>query len=69
MADENVFHATEEEKIRMKPIRSRKNGQLLETLLTKDPKAYEIFKEALQAVHLHLANMIWNVVSVFTTTK
>lgn len=68
MADENVFHATEEEKIRMKPIR-KKNEQLLETLLTKDAKAYEIFKEALQAVHLHLANMIWNVVSVLTTTK
>lgn len=58
MATENVFTTTEEDKIKAKPTRSGKNGQLLEILPTKGTKAYEIFKKVLQGVHQHLANII-----------
>ena len=58
MAAENVFTTTEEDKIKAKPTRSEKNGQLLEILPTKGTKAYEIFKKVLQEVHQHLANII-----------
>ena len=58
MAAEDVFNATEEERIKVKQIRSKKNEQLLEILQPKGAKAYEIFKEALQVVHHHLANII-----------
>mgnify|MGYP000023006920 CR=1 FL=1 len=58
MAAEDVFNATEEERIKVKQIRSKKNEQLLEILQPKGAKVYEIFKEALQVVHHHLANII-----------
>lgn len=58
MAHENVFNAAEEDRIKAKPTRSEKNGQLLEILPTKGTKAYEIFKKVLQKVHQHLANLI-----------
>ena len=48
MAAEDVFNATEEERIKVKQIRSKKNEQLLEILQPKGAKAYEIFKEALK---------------------
>ena len=58
MAAENVFTTTEEDRIKAKPTRSEKNGQLLEILPTKGTKAYEIFKKVIQEVHQHLANII-----------
>lgn len=58
MAAENVFNPTEEERIKVKTIRSEKNGQFLEILPTKGAKAYQIFKEALLAVHPPLRNII-----------
>ena len=54
-AVENVFNTTEEDRIKTRPTRSEKNGQILPTKATK---AYEIFKKALQKVHQHLANII-----------
>ena len=58
MTAENVFNTTEEERIKVKPTRSEKNEQLLDILPSKGEKAYEIFKETLQEVHPHLANII-----------
>ena len=58
MTAENVFNTTEEERIKVKLTRSEKNEQLLDILPSKGEKAYEIFKETLQEVHPHLANII-----------
>ena len=58
MTAENVFNTTEEEGIKVKLTRSEKNEQLLDILPSKGEKAYEIFKETLQEVHPHLANII-----------
>ena len=58
MTAENVFNTTDEERIKVKLTRSEKNEQLLDILPSKGEKAYEIFKETLQEVHPHLANII-----------
>ena len=58
MTAENIFNTTEEERIKVKLTRSEKNEQLLDILPSKGEKAYKIFKETLQEVHPHLANII-----------
>ncbi|CAH3127532.1 unnamed protein product [Pocillopora meandrina] len=58
MTAENIFNTTEEERIKGKLTRSEKNEQLLDILPSKGEKAYKIFKETLQEVHPHLANII-----------
>ena len=58
MTAENIFNTTEEERIKVKLTRSEINEQLLDILPSKGEKAYKIFKETLQEVHPHLANII-----------
>ena len=63
MAAEDVFNKTGVERIKVNQIQLKKMSSSRRFLPTKGAKAYDIFKEKLQEVHPHLANII------LTTTK
>ena len=58
MAAKYVFTQGEEERIKAKKTRADKCVLFLEILPRKGARAYDIFKEALELVYPHLANII-----------
>ena len=58
MAAEDVFNKTGIERIKVNQIQLKKMSSSRRFLPTKGIKAYDIFKEKLQEVHPHLANII-----------
>lgn len=58
MSASQVFSDRDEEEIKAKNTRERQCVELLSKLARRGAKAYDIFIEALEEVHSHLANVI-----------